>query len=433
MRARAYRSRPYARQILSSVIAPASRIRTWRASRSLLITVETIRAKVVHQVVLALTQRRLVGDLEEVPHELRPSPSKPRVVRPTWVIPRSARSISRVSTSPGSAEARRRGAPCPRSSGRRQVAELFVVGEVQLASQVVVQAVHDGPAFGQAEPRDQALEPHVVLFVDHHRDRVLPPDGHPGPVLRRLVPQELGRHQPPLEEEALRPPAELVHAHHVHPAAQRSPAHGGRHLPEDGLAVARARPRSVAVALEVPGQPDAGRQHDVGVLADGVEPAKPEVRNGKMVRAQASAFSSVPDLIAKHRRALEVLRLDGVAQASPQPLQAAPALGDARVGGKVYLAAVPARAVNAAQQPPQPGLERRVALGAPQSAGLPEVVEGHLAEAARGLRRLGPPGARLAQLRQELGDVHTRGRVGRDALLLGAPLAQIMSWWICCQ
>src|SRR2546430_16677767 len=76
------------------------------------------------------------------------------------------------------------------------------------------------------------------------------------------------------------------------------------------------------------------------------------------------------------RSELEVLALHGAAQLLPQIEQLDPRVGRG-VGARrrVALPDVLTRPVEAAQQVPQVGLERLVALGAAQATGLPEVLE----------------------------------------------------------
>src|SRR2546422_1021229 len=134
------------------------------------------------------------------------------------------------------------------------------------------------------------------------------------------------------------------------------------------------------------------------------------------------------DAVAQLGGELEVLVLDRLAELLPQVEQLPRGVRLRLAGGDVALADVLARAVQPPQQIAQVRVERLVALGAAEAARLAEVAQRTAAGGAAqpvggGGEDVGRP---LPHRRDEAAERRLEDRhAGLDALLLGAPLAQV--------
>jgi hypothetical protein len=96
--------------------------------------------------------------------------------------------------------------------------------------------------------------------------------------LRQIQPSKLLADQVPLVEQQPVGRRHLVHAEQ-HPVRQ-----GGHlrqcipHLRQDAQPLSIPRPTRERIAFDVSREADARRQHDIGVVTRGVEPARPAVR-----------------------------------------------------------------------------------------------------------------------------------------------------------
>ncbi len=174
----------------------------------------------------------------------------------------------------------RRAQPRPHVGGAAgEEAELVVVGERQLAPQLLVEPIHQTPRLLDAEPRHEALHAQVVLLVDHHAHGidVGEVDGRPARRTALLLAQQVPRHEPALQEDAPRADRHVGELEQIPAPEGLGAPHRLLEPPKHGLAVVDPGPGAEGVALEVPREPDPGRQHDVGVVAAGLEPAQPVV------------------------------------------------------------------------------------------------------------------------------------------------------------
>jgi hypothetical protein len=114
----------------------------------------------------------------------------------------------------------------------------------------------------------------------------------PGPARGRAIALagELARDQVPLVQHAQREGAELAQVDE-RAAAQRGVLGGAAHLLEDAEPLLIADSRREGVALEVAGQADARREHDVGVRAGAVEPGEAEAAGRREIGHQRAPSS----------------------------------------------------------------------------------------------------------------------------------------------
>ena len=81
---------------------------------------------------------------------------------------------------------------------RGQVAELIVEGVVEAAVEEVVHLVEPVEGLAEAQPRGHALQPQVILFVDHDGEAFAAPHQH---AAKAPAADEIAAHQPTLHQD----------------------------------------------------------------------------------------------------------------------------------------------------------------------------------------------------------------------------------------
>jgi len=176
--------------------------------------------------------------------------------------------------------------------------------EGQLPSQLLVETVDDVPRLLHTQTRHETLNPEMVFLVDHHAHGLPSREMDGGAVgrLLSLLAEEVPGHQSALVEDASGPISDLGHLQKGPVLEDVGTIHGALEVTQDGLPVVHPRPRPEGVTLEVAGQPDAGGQDDVGVLAARLQPAEAVIRDrvevvhraeSLMSRAQAGSRSRI--------------------------------------------------------------------------------------------------------------------------------------------
>ncbi len=146
----------------------------------------------------------------------------------------------------------------------------------------------------------EALDPKVILLVEHHPDPVLDqergPRAHP-PVA--IQPRQLLAHQVPLVQQLPVDPVQPVEPEPGRPVEQHRFPGGPLHRVEDLLPLGLGAPPLEDAIGEIAGQPDPGREHEMAGRPARVEPADPAIGEEAQVdhsstrsRSRSSAANS---------------------------------------------------------------------------------------------------------------------------------------------
>ena len=146
----------------------------------------------------------------------------------------------------------------------------------------------------------EALDPEVILLVEHHPDPLL--DQHRGPRSHPAVGVETGQllaHEVPLVQQLPVDPVQPVQPEPGGPAEQHRLPGRALDRSQDLLALGLGVPSLEHVAGQVPGQPDPGGEHQMARRPAGVQPADAPVGQQAEVdhsstrsRSRSSAASS---------------------------------------------------------------------------------------------------------------------------------------------
>src|SRR6266513_1150386 len=129
----------------------------------------------------------------------------------------------------------------------------------------------------------ECLEAQVVLFVDHDADAAREVDSCASPYRLIVQSSQLLAHQMALVQQQPVLGGKLVDPNE-HSVFDRSQAgESFANLRKDSKPLTVARSRSEGIALQVAGQPDPRGDHDVGVLAGGIEPAGTTIRKQRKI------------------------------------------------------------------------------------------------------------------------------------------------------
>ena len=215
--------------------------------------------QMIQEIFLTLSQGGLVRYLEEVPHKLGTFAVQTARGEPDLGDPPQRPLDFLRQHEAWKMKQRRCSQSCADVGGTgSQETEFVVIGQLEEATEFLVQLVDPVPTFHQPQPGHQALQPQVVFLVDHDRHRVAAGHRHAHPAVRRGLPDQFARDKSSLKEDLLRSPAQFIHAHEGRVRRKRTAIHRPGHGPEDDFAIPGARPADVAVSLKVTGQPHPG-------------------------------------------------------------------------------------------------------------------------------------------------------------------------------
>jgi len=226
--------------------------------------------EVVDDLVLGLAERHLVGDLVEIPRGLGAL-----AVQPAHGQVDLVHGLEHLLDLPGDDQGRqvqhdRDPHARPQIGGAsRQVAELRGVRVVDALLEGIVDFVGEFERRPELEARPQALDPEMVLLVDHDADALVRRERHAARPLREGV---VAADQVALHQEL---PFDVLHGRQVvvsHPGPERTILDGGADEPLDRGALLLGGAGQEGESGHVAGQPDAAAHDDIGLRTAAAEP-----------------------------------------------------------------------------------------------------------------------------------------------------------------